>query len=157
MKTVETPWYRVSKWLLLVFGIPLTLIGVVLFFILDGNLAVLLNGIIWIIIGGSLKIKGGFDRRNLEILKKEGHYYEGSVVNIIPAQGVRIGSYITARVECVYKTEKGNGLIKSGYHLLSPFDRRENLYAKIYFDSNNSTKYAVELFRRENESVNYSM
>ncbi len=100
--------------------------------------------------GGGLKIKGASNQRNLEILKREGLCYNGSVVSIIPAHWVRIGSYVTARVECVYKTQKGECLIKSGYHLLSPLDRIENLYAKIYFDNNNSEKYVVELFRGNN-------
>jgi len=152
VKTVATPWYGLSKFILLGFGIPFTLIGTVLFFVLDGNLAFLLNGILWLVIGGLLKIKGASNQRKLEILMREGHCYNGSVVNIIPVHWVRIGSYVTARVKCVYKTEKGNRFIKSGYHILSPFDRIEDLYAKIYFDYNNSAKYAVEIFRRDNKT-----
>lgn len=150
MRTVATPWYGLSKFMLLGFGIPFSLVGVVLFFILDGNLAFLLNGVFWMIIGGGFKIKGASNQRKLEILKREGLCYDGSVVNIIPAHWVRIGNYVTARVECVYKTEKGECLVKSGYHLLSPLDRIENLYAKIYFDYNNPEKYVVELFRGDN-------
>lgn len=97
-----------------------------------------------------VKIKSNYNQRNLENLKSEGLCYDDSVVSIIPTHWVRIGSYVTARVECVCKTEKGDSLIKSGYHLLSPLDRIENLYAKIYFDYNNSEKYVVELFRGDN-------
>ncbi len=149
VRTVATPWYGLSKFFLLGFGIPFSLVGV-LFFVLDGNLTFLINGILWLIMGAGLKIKGASNQRNLEILKREGLCYDGSVLSIIPAHWVRIGSYVTARVECVYKTEKGDCLIKSGYHLLSPLDRTENLYAKIYFDYNNSEKYVVELFRGDN-------
>ncbi len=44
MRTVATPWDGLSKFMLLGFGIPFTLVGV-LFFVLDGNLAFLLNGL----------------------------------------------------------------------------------------------------------------
>mgnify|MGYP000893588101 CR=1 FL=1 len=153
MRTVATPWSRVSKFLLLGFGIPFSLLGVVLFFVLDGNLAFLINGVLWLIIGSGLKIKGAFEQRNLEHLKREGLSYDGTVVSVIPAHWIRIGSYVTARVECACKTEKGERLVKTGYHLLSPLDRIENLYAKIYFDRDNPEKYAVELFRRDNRVV----
>lgn len=134
MRTVATPWYGLSKLMLLGFGIPFSLVGVVMFFVQDGNWAFLINGIFWMIMGIGLKIKGASNQRKLEILKREGLCYDGSVVSIIPAHWVRIGSYVTAQVECVYKTEKGDCIVKSGYHLLSPFDRIDNLYAKIYFD-----------------------
>ncbi len=62
--------------------------------------------------------------------------------------GTRIGSYLTAQVECLYESEKGDKSVISGYHLLLPFDRREDLYAKIYLDRNNPEKYAIELFRK---------
>lgn len=149
MRVVETPWKKLYKAPLFLFGIPFTLIGVI-FFVIDGNLAFIINGVLWIIVGVGLKTKSTFNRRKLETLKREGLCYEGSVVSIIPAPWVKVGSYVTARVECVYKTEKGDYLVKSGYHLLLPFDRKEDLYAKIYFDRNNLEKYIVELFRGDN-------
>ena len=153
MRPVATPWSRLGKFILLGFGVPFSLVGVVLYIVLDGNWALLLNGVLWLVIGGGLQAKRASDRRKLEKLKREGLCYDGSVVNIIPALWIRIGSYVTARVECIYKTGKGDCLVKSGYYLLSPLDRIENLYAKIYFDCNNSDKYAVELFRGDNGVV----
>lgn len=152
MRTVATPWYKLYKPILFGFGIPFTLIGLIFLYI-DGNLAFLINGILWVIVGCGLKIKGDYNQRKLQILKREGLYYDGSVAHIVPAHWVKIGSYVTARVECVYKAKKGDCLIKSGYYLLSPLDRIENLYAKIYFDCNNSDKYVVELFREDNGVV----
>lgn len=148
VKIVETPWKGLYKASLFLFGIPFFLIGLILL-IIGGNWAFVLNGAVWIILGVGLKIKSTYNRRKLETLKREGLCYEGSVVSIIPAPWVKIGSYVTSRVECVYKTEKCDCLVKSGYHLLLPFDRREDLYAKIYFDHNNLENYIVELFRRD--------
>ncbi len=81
-------------------------------------------------------------------MKRDGVSYKASVVKIFPAQMVKIGSYVTARVECLYKTEKGDNLVESGYHLLLYNDRGEALQAKIYIDRNDSNKYAIELFRK---------
>lgn len=144
MKTVQTPWEGLYKFVLFIFGIPLFLIGLI-----SRSWAFILNGCIWIIFGVGLKIKSIYNRHKLETLKREGLCYDGSVVKIIPAPWVRIGSYVTARVECLYKTEKGDSFVRSGYHLLLPFDRIEDLYAKIYFDHNNLERYTVELFRRD--------
>ena len=148
VKIIETPWKRLYKLFLFLFGIPLFLIGVI-FLVIGGSWAFILNGALWIIFGVGLKIKSIYNRRKLETLKREGLCYEGSVVRIIPSPWIRIGSYVTVRVECTVKTEKGDCLVKSGYHLLLPFDRREDLYAKIYVAHNNSEKYIVELFRRD--------
>ena len=61
---------------------------------------------------------------------------------------VKIGIYVTARVECLYKTEKGDNLVESGYHLLLYNDRGEDLQAKLYIDPNDAKKYAIEHFRK---------
>lgn len=148
MKIVETPWERLYKFVLFMFGIPLLLIGAIILAIYR-NWAIILIGSIWIIFAVELKIKNVYNKHRLESLKKEGICYDGTVVKIIPKPWVRIGSYVTAQVECLYKTEKGDGLVRSGYHLLLPFDRREDLYAKIYLDSNNLEKHSIELFRKD--------
>ncbi len=152
MRQVATPWSRLAKLLLLGFGVPFFLVGVVLHIALDGNWALLLNGVLWLVIGGGLQVKGASNQRKLEKAKKEGLCYDGSVVNIIPAHWIRVGSYVTARVECIYKTGNDDRLVKSGYYLLSPFDRIENFRAKIYFDPNDQAKHDVELFRTINEA-----
>ncbi|ONI41105.1 hypothetical protein AN640_08210 [Candidatus Epulonipiscium fishelsonii] len=72
------------------------------------------------------------------------------MISIIPSPWVRIGSYVTALVECSYKTDKGDYIVRSGYHLLSPFDTKENLCLKIYVTRTNFDKSIVELFRRDN-------
>ncbi|NMB20984.1 MAG: hypothetical protein GX979_08950 [Firmicutes bacterium] len=148
MKAVATPWSGLAKFLLLGFGIPFSLVGLLLFFAFDGNWALLLNGLLWLVIGGAFLIKEVSHRRRLHRLKQEGLFYEGTVVNIIPSHWIRIGSYITARVEFVYKTEKGDCTKRSGYVLLSPFDRMEDLQVNIYVDRYHSEKYMVELLRR---------
>lgn len=149
MKPVAAPWYKLYKPLLFGFGIPFTLIGIITLYI-NGNLAFIYNGILWLIIGCGIKFKGDYNKRKLKSLKREGLSYECSVMHIIPAHWVRIGSYITARVECACEVESSRRLIKSGYYLLSPLDRIEDLYAKVYFDRNNLEEYVIELARKDN-------
>lgn len=144
MNIVETPWERTYKFILFIFGIPFFLIGVIF-----RSSPLIINGIIWAVLGMGLLIKNIYNKRKLETLKRDGFSYEASVVKIFPAHMVKIGSYLTARVECLYKTEKGDSVVISGYHLLSPLDRIEDLQAKIYIDRNDSNKYAVELFRND--------
>ena len=148
MKAVATPWSGLAKFLLLGFGIPFSTLGLLLFFALDGNWALLFNGLLWLAIGSALLIMGASQSRRLQRLKREGLSYTGTVVNIIPSHWIRIGSYVTARVEFVYKTEHDQGSKLSGYYLLSPFDRMEDLQVKIYVDRYHSETYMVELLRR---------
>lgn len=144
MNIVETPWERTYKFILFVFGIPFFLVGIII-----KILPLTINGIIWIVVGLGLLTKNIYNKRRLETLKREGLSCDGSIVRIHPAHMVKIGSYVTAKVECLCKTEKGDKSVRSGYYLLSPLDRREDLHVKIYFDRNNSENYAVELFRKE--------
>ena len=56
MKIVETPWERLYKFVLFMFGIPLLLIGAIIVAIYR-NWAIILIGSIWIIFAVGLKIK----------------------------------------------------------------------------------------------------
>ena len=58
---------------------------------------------------------------------------------------VRIGSYLTVRIECTCKLENSIVNVISGLYLLSPWDKIENLNAKIYMKNNK--KYILVLFR----------
>lgn len=66
-------------------------------------------------------------------MKRDGFSYEASVVKIFPTHMDKIGSYVTARVECLYKTEKGDSVVISGYHLLSPLDRKRGFTGKSLY------------------------
>ncbi|WP_058486466.1 hypothetical protein [Defluviitalea phaphyphila] len=152
MKVVERPCEKLYKFFLFVLGIPLFIIGIILLIKLK-NWALILNGILWIALGIGLKIKNIYYKYKLKMLKNEGICYEASVVKLVPSHWMHIGSYVISRVECAYKTEKGNCIVKSGYYLLSPFDRIEDLYAKVYFDNENSEKYIIELFRKDTSVI----
>lgn len=149
MNRIETPWKGLAKFSFFLFGIPFSIAGLIVI-VANGNIAFLVNGLIWLFFGTGLKIKDSINNSKLERLRKEGILLEGSVVKIIPYPWIKIGSYVTSRVECSYTTESGDRYLKSGYHLLLPFDKKENLSVKIYFDSDDSTVYTVELYREKN-------
>ncbi|ONI40482.1 hypothetical protein AN639_10935 [Candidatus Epulonipiscium fishelsonii] len=150
MKIVETPWNVAYKFLLFIFGMPFFSVGLIMLIIFEESEALILNGVLWIVLAVGFKIKNIYNERELERFKKEDLCYEGTMINIIPSHWVRIGNYITACVECSYKTDKGDCVVKSGYYLLSPFDTKENLCPKIYVNRDNFDESIVELFRRDN-------
>ncbi|RXV60908.1 hypothetical protein DWB64_09815 [Fusibacter sp. A1] len=96
-------------------------------------------------------IVSGLGRQSLETLKKEGLCYQAEVVSIIPSLWIRVGSYVTVRLECVAKTETGDMRFRSGYFLISPFDKKEDLLATIYIDTLNFKRYSIELFRAQED------
>lgn len=143
MQAVETLCEKSYKILILFIGIPLFLLGLIF-----RVSPVMILGNFWILVGVVCKIKSIYDKRKLERLKKEGIPYDGTVVKIYPMQKGKYKLHVPAKVECLYKTEKGDNLVESGYHLLLYNDRGEDLQAKLYIDPNDAKKYAIELFRK---------
>lgn len=146
MTIVETPWKWLYRLFLFFFGLIFLTPGVA-FFIIEGIWIFLLTGILLEFIGIGCYIKDRTVKRQLKTLRDEGKCIEANVVNIVLMPWVRIGTYVTARVDCAYQVEEGERVVKSGYLLLTPFDKIEALKAKVYFDRSNSAKYRVELFR----------
>ena len=148
---IITPWFWVSKFILLLCFIPLFAIGIVLFFGFDieAGLIPLMQGIMWLIIALIPALKGLHRQRAFNILKDSGVCYKATVESITPSKGVHIGSYVTAKVHCIYQNNVGNRcLVKSGYHLLNPSDRNEDLLAKVYVNPQSPNIYIIELFRK---------
>lgn len=56
LRAVETIWDKVYKVPIFLFGIPFILIGV-MFFVKDGNLAFMLNGVFGLLLVWELKLK----------------------------------------------------------------------------------------------------
>jgi len=131
MRVIETPWNQLGKFIEFGFGIP--------FF--------LCNGILWIFVGLILLLKAKIDKYKLEKLKKEGVCYECFVTEIVPINMIKIGSYLTARIKYTYNSKQSEINHISGYYLLSPWDRIENLGARIYIKKNNKRQKMLILFR----------
>ena len=148
MKVIETPWNQLGKFIEFGFGIPFFLLGLFWFF-QDRNIAFLCNGILWIFVGLILLLKAKIDKYKLEKLKKEGACYKCFVTEIVPTNMIRIGSYLTARIKYTYNSEQSEINHISGYYLLSPWDRIENLGARIYIKKNNKRQKMLILFRKK--------
>ena len=112
MELIETPYKLVSRFMILGFGIPFTLVGIIIYVNLNHNWSLLFNGVLWLAIGFSFMGYDVHNKKKLIRLKESMVNSEGTDVKIIPALGIKIGSYVTARVEChiysggVYKTVK---------------------------------------------------
>ena len=148
MKVIETPWNRLGKFIELGFGIPFFILGLFWFF-QDGNVAFLCNGVLWIVVGFMLLLKAKIDKYKFKILEKEGLCYECLVTGVIPISMIRIGNYLTARIKYKYNNEQSENNRISGCYLLSPWDRIENLSARIYIKKNNNKQSILILFRNK--------
>jgi hypothetical protein len=60
-----------------------------------------------------------------------------------------IGNYLTARIKYTYNSEQSEINDISGCYLLSPWDRVENLSARIYIKRNNNRQRILILFRNK--------
>jgi hypothetical protein len=148
MRPVEAIWFRMSKFILLPFAIPFTIIGLLTLLFLQ-NPGWIINGILWGIVGTVLFVKGKLRDKKLARLKSQGIYYNADIVEIIPNKYVRYGSYLTAKVECVY-TDANNCtcLVQSDYFLLTILDSKETLNANLYTSQDNHKDYIIELMKK---------
>lgn len=72
---------------------------------------------------------------------------DATVVDISYYPLIRIGSYLTARIQCSCINTENKPLTKNGYFILLPFDKKENLCPKIYLNNSNPDNCILELYR----------
>jgi hypothetical protein len=72
---------------------------------------------------------------------------DSELVDMIPASWIRIGNYTSCRIVCRFIYEGKEYKAVSSYYVLSPFKRKEDLYADVYIDKNDPATYSVELFQ----------
>ena len=72
---------------------------------------------------------------------------DAEIEDMIPAAWVRIRNYNSCRIVChfIYRGKEYKAV--SSYCVLTPFKRKEDLYANVYIDKENPEKYSVELFQ----------
>lgn len=145
---VKTVWNVASKVTLCYVAAPLLLLSIVFIFIdVHFCMSLLINGMVWTVLGIVLLGKVQYDKKRMERIRKDEICCESIVSQIIPVHWVEIGNYVTARVECKCLCEGNEVTVKSGLYLLSPFDKKEELYPVVYFDRNNREDYFVELYK----------
>lgn len=80
-------------------------------------------------------------------MKYLGVCIDTEIKDIIPAVWIRVGNYTSCRVVCGFMYEGKEYKAVSNYYVLTPFQRKEDLYANVYFDKDKPAQYSVELFQ----------
>lgn len=107
----------------------------------------LLNASVWIILFLISVGKLTYDKKKLKNLKHSGTCIDSEIKDIIPASWIRVGNYISCRIVCGFIYEDKEYKAVSNYYVLTPFQRKEDLYANVFIEQNNPIKYSIELFQ----------
>ena len=107
----------------------------------------LINVSVWLILFLASISKLVYDREKLKNLKHSGVCMDSEIEEMIPAVLIRVANYISCRIVCRFVYEGKEYKAVSNYYVLTPFKRKEDLYANVYIDKDNPAKYSVELFQ----------
>lgn len=105
----------------------------------------LLNASVWLILFLASTVKLAYDKKKLKNLKQSGVCVDAEIEDMIPAAWIKVGNYISCRIICRYIYEGREYKAVSDYYVLSPFHKKEDLYARVYIDKENPAQYRVEL------------
>ena len=147
---IKTPWFGLAKFFLFVIAAPCSILGVIYLLRPEKSPAWMINGVIWALVAIICFVKASLEKRKLNNLKESGVRYNGTITNILPSNAIRIGSYVTARIQFIVDTQTDKFSFISGYYLLTTFDQKDKLLVSVYIDPNKLKRYAIELSRIEN-------
>ena len=106
-----------------------------------------LNASVWIMLFLISAGKLTYDKKKLKNLKHSGTCIDSEIMDIIPASWIGVRNYICCRIVCGFIYEGKEYKAVSNYYVLTPFHRKEDLYANVFIEQNNPTKYSIELFQ----------
>ncbi len=109
--------------------------------------AMLINASVWLILFLASMGKLVYDKKKMKNLEHLGACMDSEIGDMIPAAWIRVGNYTSCRIVCRFLYEGKEYKAVSNYYVLTPFKRKEDLYAKVYIDKANPAKYSVELFQ----------
>ena len=109
----------------------------------------LMNASVWLILFLASMGKLAYDKNKLKILKSSGACMDSEIEELIPAVWIRVANYTCCKIVCGFTYEDKEYKAVSNYYVLSPFKRKEDLYANVYIHKDNPAKYSVELFQTE--------
>lgn len=107
----------------------------------------LINVSVWLILFLASVSKLVYDKNKLNNLKRSGTCMDSEIEDMIPAAWIRVGNYTSCRIVCRFLYEGREYKATSNYCVLTPFKRKEDLYAKVYIAKDDPAKYSVELFQ----------
>lgn len=147
-KRAELPCVRVSRFIALVFGIPLTILGL-LWYAYNKNPVFLFNGAFWLVTSLALALTGLFRDHKIKEVLQRNEYFKPSQVNMIPARWIRIRTRgcMTVRFACVLQVGGTETVVRSGIYNVLDSDKVENYDVRVYTDSEN--RYVVVPFRKK--------
>lgn len=107
----------------------------------------LINVSVWLILFLASMSKLVYDRKKMKNLKHSGTCIDSEIEDMIPSAWIRVGNYTSCRIVCrfIYKGKEYKAV--SSYYVLTPFKRKEDLYANVYIDKDHPAKYSIELFQ----------
>ena len=109
--------------------------------------AMLINASVWLILFLASMGTLLYDKKKMKTLEHLGVCMDSEIEDMIPAAWIRVGNYTSCRIVCRFLYEGKEYKAVSSYYVLTPFKRKEDLYAKVYIDKANPAKYSVELFQ----------
>lgn len=109
--------------------------------------AMLINASVWLILFLASISKVAYDKKKLKTLKYSGICMDCEIEDMIPAVWIRVANYVSCKIVCQFIYEGKEHKAVSNYYVLSPFKRKEDLYANVYIAKDNPAKYSVELFQ----------
>ncbi len=125
-------------------------VGLVGYFINpDILIPMLINSIVWFALFGLSLGKLMYDKQKLRNLKLLGVFVNAEIEDMIPVSWIRIGNFVSCRIACNFLYEGKEYKALSGYYVLTPFTKKEDLYANVYMEKDNPARYSVELLRKE--------
>lgn len=107
----------------------------------------LINASMWLILFLASMSKLTYDKKKLKNLKHSGACMDSEIEGMIPAAWIRVGNYTSCRIVCRFIYEGKEYKAVSNFYVLTPFQRKEDLYANVYIDKDDPAKYSVELFQ----------
>ena len=163
MKPLKCPWRLCAKGFLIPAGVFLILLAVAVLIDISTDIYVnrsgiyfnfIIQGLAWCAISLFFFVLSQKNDSKLRRLKYDGAAYEGTVEEINPLYGVKVLHYLTFRADCSYVNDEGKTcLVRSRAMLMSRFDGRENIAAKIYVNRNDPKDYAVELLELSSSNI----
>lgn len=107
----------------------------------------LINAFVWMTLFLISFSKLVYNKQGLKKLKNFGVCVDSKIKEIIPTVWIRIGSYTSCKIICSFVYDGKEHEAVSNYLALTPFQRKEDLYANVYVDNHDLSKQGIELFQ----------
>jgi hypothetical protein len=143
LKIASEEAFKILIWLVVILGI-----AAVIWIYATGELfnPFSINAVIWIVADAFLYAVVKSRRIKMEKFRENGIRYPMEITKFVVNPYVRVGRYVTAKVEGYYLNGVGaKRQIRSKDFLLHPFELKENLIASVYVSRENPYHYEVDV------------